>query len=128
MLYLHNFETNRLPGGLAETGYRDTDDSPTKTAVLATEKQPDLKHFFDASFGILPADQLFDLRRDPDCMTNLAATVTFAALQKQLFDELKQQGDPRMSGNGHIYDEYPYGNPAARNYSNRIMRGEKITE
>ena len=127
MLYLHNFETNRWPGGQAETGYKDTDDSPTKTAVLATEKHPDRKHFFDASFGKLPADQLFDLRRDPDCMTNLAATVSFAALQKQLFDELKQQGDPRMLGNGHIFDEYPYGNTANRNFYDRVMRGEKST-
>jgi len=128
MLYLHNFETNRWPGGQVETGYRDTDDSPTKTAVLATEKQPDLKRYFDASFGKLPADMLFDLRRDPDCMTNLAATVSFTKLQKQLFDELKQQGDPRLLGNGHIFDEYPYGKAPARNYYNRIMSGEKITE
>jgi arylsulfatase A-like enzyme len=127
MLYLHNFETHRWPGGHAETGYRDTDDSPTKTAVLATEKQPDLKHFFDASFGKLPADQLFDLRHDPDCMTNLAATVSFAALQKQLFEELKQQGDPRLLGKGHIFDEFPYGNAAMRNYYDRVMRGEKVT-
>jgi len=127
MLYLHNFETNRGPGGVAETGYKDTDDSPTKTAVLETEKKPDLKHFFDASFGKLPADQLFDLRRDPDCMTNLAATAPFGELQKQLFDELKQQGDPRMLGNGHIFDEYPYGNTSMRNYYDRLMRGDKFT-
>ena len=126
MLYVHNFETSRGPGGVPETGYKDTDDSPTKTAVLATEKQPDLKHFFDASFGKLPADQLFDLRKDPDCMTNLAETVSFAALQKQLFDELKQQEDPRMFGNGHIYDEYPYGFAEKRNFYERTMRGEKI--
>jgi len=127
MLYLHNFETNRWPGGLAETGYKDTDDSPTKTAVLETEKKPELKYFFEASFGKLPADQLFDLRRDPDCMTNLAATVSFAELQKQLFDELKQQGDPRLMGNGHLFDEYPYGNASMRNYYDRVMRGDKIT-
>jgi len=126
MLYLHNFETNRWPGGNAETGYRDTDDSPTKTAVLGTEKIPALKHFFDASFGKLPTDQLFDLRRDLDCMTNLAATVSFAKFQKQLFDELKQQEDPRMSGNGHIFDEYPYGNAPKRNYYERVMRGDKM--
>ena len=126
MIYLHNFETNRGPGGVVETGYKDTDDSPTKTAVLDTEKKPDLKHLFDASFGKLPADQLFDLRRDPDCMTNLATTVSIAKLQKQLFDELKQQDDPRMFGNGHIYDEYPYGFVDKRNYYERTMRGEKI--
>jgi arylsulfatase A-like enzyme len=126
MLYLHNFQPDRGPGGVAETGYKDTDESPTKTAVLETEKKPDLKHFFEASFGKLPADQLFDLRSDPDCMNNLAATMSFAELQKQLFAELKQQGDPRMLGNGHIYDEYPYGFAEKRNFYDRIMRGEKI--
>ena len=126
MLYLHNFEPDRGPGGVAETGYKDTDESPTKTAVLETEKKPDLKHFFAGSFGKLPADQLFDLRSDPDCMNNLAATMSFAELQKQLFAELKQQGDPRMLGNGHIYDEYPYGFAEKRNFYDRIMRGEKI--
>ncbi len=126
MLYLHNFETSRGPGGVPETGYKDTDDSPTKTAVLVTEKQPDLRHFFEASFGQLPAEQLFDLNKDPDCMNNLAATVSFADLQKQLFAELKQQEDPRMFGNGHIYDEYPYGFAEKRNFYERTMRGEKI--
>jgi hypothetical protein len=111
---------------VAETGYKDTDDSPTKAVVLETEKNPAFKHFFDASFGKLPADQLFDLSKDPDCMTNLAATVSFAALHEQLFAELKQQEDPRMLGNGHIYDEYPYGFAEKRNFYDRVMRGEKM--
>jgi N-sulfoglucosamine sulfohydrolase len=128
MLYLHNFEPERGPGGMAETGYRDTDDSPTKTAVLGTEKDPALSHLFAASFGKLPADQLFDLRRDPDCMTNLAGTVSFAALQQQLFDELRQQDDPRLLGNGQVFDDYPYGNAPKRNYYERVMRGEIIEE
>ena len=126
MLYLHNFEPDRAPGGVAETGYKDTDDSPTKTVVLATETNPDLKHFFDASFGKLPADQLFDLNKDPDCMTNLAETVSFTGLQEQLFAELKRQGDPRMLGKGHVYDEYPYGFEEKRNFYDRVIRGEKM--
>lgn len=126
MLYLHNFEPDRWPGGVVETGYKDTDESPTKTTVLATEKRPELSHYFAACFGRLPADQLFDLARDPDCMTNLAPTVSFAALQKQLFGELEAQEDPRMLGQGHVYDEYPYGNASKRNFYERTMRGEKI--
>jgi hypothetical protein len=47
-------------------------------------------------------------------------------LQKQLFDELKQQGDPRMLGQGNIYDEYPYGFADKRNFYERTIRGEKI--
>jgi arylsulfatase A-like enzyme len=126
MLYLHNFEPSRGPGGVPETGYKETDDSPTKTAVLKAEKNPEHRHFFDASFGKLPADQLFDLSKDPDCMTNLAGTVPFVALKKQLFLELKQQGDPRMFGNGRIYDEYPYANKEKRGFYERLMRGENM--
>ncbi len=126
MLYLHNFEPGRGPGGVPETGYKETDESPTKTAVLETEKNPEHRHFFEASFGKLPADQLFDLSKDPDCMTNLAGTVPFVALKKQLFLELKQQGDPRMFGNGRIYDEYPYANKEKRGFYERLMRGENM--
>lgn len=111
MLYLHNFETDRWPGGNRETGFRDTDDSPTKTAVLKTENDPEQKRFFEMSFGKLPAEQLFDLEKDPDCVVNLAMDPEKAPLMKQLhqqlFNGLKKQGDPRMSGKGHLFDEYP---------------------
>jgi hypothetical protein len=33
-----------------------------------------------------------------------------------------------MLGNGRIFDEYPYGNTTARNFYDRVMRGEKTTE
>lgn len=46
---------------------------------------------------------------------------------RKIFDELKQQGDPRMLGNGRIFDEYRYGNAAMRDYYNRVMGGEKST-
>jgi N-sulfoglucosamine sulfohydrolase len=126
MLYLHNFEISRAPAGDAETGYRDTDDSPTKTAVLQTELNPEQKHIFDLCFGQLPADQLFNLRQDPDCIKNLAPNTPYIGLQKQLFDELTAQQDPRMAGNGAVYDKYPYGNVSKQNYYERTMRGEKI--
>lgn len=128
MLYLHNFEIDRGPGGVPETGYKDTDDSPTKTAVLKTEQNPEQKQFFDLNFGKLPADQLFDLRQDPDCIKNLASKGSYESLQKELFDKLKQQQDPRMEGKGHQYDEIPYGNESKRNYYERTMKGEKIQE
>jgi hypothetical protein len=46
-------------------------------------------------------------------------------LKRQLFDALKKQEDPRMAGNGNIFDEYPYSNPADRGLYERFMRGEK---
>ena len=125
MLYVHNFEIERWPGGNPETGYKDTDEGPTKTAVLKTESVPAQKHFWELCFGKLPADQLFDVTRDPECTTNLAAKVPFATLQKQLFDELKQQEDPRMAGNGHLFDEYPNASPGARGLYEKLMLRKK---
>lgn len=124
MLYVHNFETNRWPGGNPETGYMDTDGSPTKTEVLKTRFIPQEELFWQLSFGKLPADQLFDVRLDPDCVTNQAATVSFAALQQQLFTELKQQNDPRLFGNGRLFDEYPCAEPGERDFYEKWMRGE----
>ena len=85
------------------------------------------KHFFwDVCFGKLPADQLFDLRKDPDCLTNLVGSVDYQSLKQQLFDELKAQKDPRMFGQGHIFDEAPSASPHERHFYERFMKGEKI--
>jgi len=125
MLYVHNFETNRWPGGNPETGYLDTDGSPTKTEVLESRFLPDEKHFWQLCFGKLPTDQLFDVRQDPNCISNVAANVSFAALRKQLFDELKQQKDPRMFGEGHVFDDYPNAS-SGHDFYERFMRGERV--
>ena len=59
---------------------------------------------------IRPSEELYDLRADPDCMNNLAAETAHsarrAAMQKQLFAELEAQQDPRMRGEGAVFDRY----------------------
>jgi len=107
MLYLHNFEPDRWPGGNPEKGFGDTDNGPTKSEVLGTRQNSGPKTFWEICFGKLPADQLFDLRRDPDCLTNLAPTADFQPLQRQFFDELKAQGDPRALGQRDFFDQFP---------------------
>jgi len=128
-LYLHNFEPARWPGGNPETGYLDSDGGPTKTEVLKARRVPEQKHFWDTCFGKRPADELFDLRKDPDCVTNLAGqpehSARQAALQQQLFAELKQQEDPRMFGQGAQFDAYPYANERERGFYDRYLKGEK---
>jgi N-sulfoglucosamine sulfohydrolase len=121
MLYLHNFETDRWPGGNPETGYTDSDDGPTKTAVLKTEHLPGQKHFWELSFGKLPFDQLFDVVKDPDCITNLAASRSVDAYKAELFAKLKQQEDPRMLGKSHLFDEYPTASQGARGRYEKMM-------
>ena len=31
-----------------------------------------------------------------------------------------------MFGQGHVFDEYPYANPAQKDFYERYMRGEKL--
>lgn len=127
MLYLHNFEPSRWPGGNPETGYLDCDGGPTKTEVLKARLNPALKRYWDLCFGKRPGEELYDLKRDPDCVENLAGRAERAAqaarLKEQLFSELKAQGDPRMFGQGAIFDQYPYANERERGFYEQYLRG-----
>ncbi len=38
--------------------------------------------------------------------------------------ELTKQNDPRMFGNGDVFENYPHSNPALRNYYERFLKGE----
>ena len=111
-LYVRNFKPNRWPGGDPEFGLLNCDNSPTKSYLTGLSMgDPDYK-YYQMSFGKRPAEELFDIEKDPDCVTNLAEDpkykVTKAALWKQLREELAAQGDPRVTGNGDIFDFYPY--------------------
>jgi arylsulfatase A-like enzyme len=129
-LYLRNFEPDRWPAGNPETGYLNCDGSPTKTAVLQARTAPPQKHFWDDCFGKRGSEEFYDLRRDPDCLHNLAAAESAQPLkerlQRQLFAELAAQGDPRMSGQGSIFEQFPYCRDEVRNFYERYMRGEKV--
>ncbi len=111
MLYIRNYETDRWPGGNPETGYLNCDGSPTKT-VLLNQRREGNPRFWKMNFGKRPAEELYYLVDDPFCVRNLASDKTRAklklALSRQMEAELKVQGDPRMSGNGKIFDSYPF--------------------
>jgi arylsulfatase A-like enzyme len=130
LLYLHNFETSRWPAGNPETGYLNTDGSPTKTVVLETRGDKSREQFWRWSFGKRESDELFDVAADPYCMNNLAArtdrNATMTALREQLFKELKQQEDPRMLGKGDVFDKYPYADPGGRGFYERYTSGEPV--
>ena len=40
--------------------------------------------------------------------------------------ELKRQQDPRLLGQGYLFDQYPYAEPKVKDYYNRFKKGEKI--
>ena len=110
-LYVRNFKPGLWPAGNPETGFTACDSSPTKARILALKDQGDRK-FFDLCFGKRPLEELFDLRTDPHCLRNLADDPAHAALRDGLWAELRavlaETGDPRIAGQGDVFDSYEY--------------------
>lgn len=109
-VYLHNYEPDRWPAGNPETGYLDTDGSPLKTLLLERGRRDRSDLFWQLNFGKRPSDELYQRRSDPYCVDNLAVSESSAELirilREQMESELRQSGDPRMFGQGRIFDNY----------------------
>lgn len=129
-LYLRNFEPSRWPAGNPETGYLDCDGGATKSFILDARRRNPADPHWALCFGMRPAEEFFDLRADPDCLRNLVADASEAAartaLTNRLFKELAAQGDPRMSGQGDVFDRYPHANPGHVGFHERFMMGERL--
>lgn len=129
-LLLRNYETTRWPAGNPETGYLNCDAGATKSFILdARRKNPTDRHWA-LCFGKRPDTELYDVQRDPDCLLNLGGDPAYADTVRQLEQEmaraLEAQQDPRMSGRGAVFDQYPYANAGHRNFYERYLRGEEI--
>jgi hypothetical protein len=126
-LYLRNYEPDRWPAGDPITGYLNTDGSPTKTWILDARRSGENTHYWDLNFGKLPEEELYEIKKDIDCVANLADAEAMAEIKKGLRDRMKkllsQQEDPRMEGKGNVFDEYPIATDSARFYE-RFIKGE----
>ncbi|MDA0196681.1 MAG: sulfatase [Bacteroidetes bacterium] len=129
-LYLQNFEPTRWPAGDPITGYLNCDGSPTKTVCLNSKDQEETYPYWEWSFGKRQNEEIYNIKRDPLCMSNLVESPEYQEpliqLRKQLLDELKQQSDPRMFGNGSIFDSYEYADPTGVNFYERFTKGETL--
>ncbi len=130
MLYLRNYEPSRWPAGNPETGYLNCDGSPTKTQILTMRREGVSQQYWQWSFGKRVEEELYDVRKDPECLTNLSDQPAFraqqTALREQLLAELRQQQDPRVLGQGHLFEAYPYASEAQRGFYERFLKGEQL--
>ena len=73
-------------------------------------------------------EEFFNIKKDIECMTNLAFDKDLESLKlamKQRMEMmLKEEEDPRMFGNGAIFNSYGYSSKKGWNYYERFMAGE----
>lgn len=127
-LYLRNFHPERWPAGNPETGYMNSDASPTKTYILNTRRKKGIIEYWQLNFGKRTDEELYQIKSDPFCIHNLAKNESFNDVKNELADKLNQklteQSDPRILGSGDIFDSYKISWKAIQNYYNRFMAGE----
>jgi hypothetical protein len=139
-LYIRNFKPNRWPSGHAKSfaqpteiviskprgtfyGYSDVDAAPTKSYMLKYQNEPQVAKLFELAFGKRPAEELYDLRKDPDQLNNVAGKPEYAMVKSRLaadlLIELKATKDPRVLGRGDVFDKYPYYGGGVKNVSQK---------
>jgi len=132
-IYIRNFAADRSPMGDAKTaleasvlasgaltentrvGFADMDSSPTKEWIIAQRADPKWQWHFEHAFGRRPREELYDLRKDPDQVKNVASDPAYAqtkaALAKQLMTTLTDAKDPRVTGDGMTFERPPFSGP-----------------
>jgi uncharacterized sulfatase len=134
-LYIRNFEPDRWPMGDPKglddpatvpppydllrhntfTAYADMDASPSKAWMIHHRGEERVKELYRIGFGKFPAEELYDLRRDPDHMRNLIGDPAFAevrhALAARLEAVLRGQSDPRVAEQPCRFEHPPFSGP-----------------
>ncbi len=112
-LYLENLLPERWPAGDPDIGkggipYHDVDNGPAKEFLL---RSPEAKWFFNLAFGKRPAEELFDLVRDPGQLHNVAGQPEYEAIRAKLRLQLDQwrreTADPTLDDKAH-FDQFRY--------------------
>ncbi|MDR3141059.1 MAG: sulfatase [Tannerellaceae bacterium] len=128
LLYIYNMKPELMPAGNPETGYLDVDGSLAKTEILNMRRNRQNNWYYQLSFGKREAEELYNLSVDKDCIINLAGNPLYQEKKKRmketLFQDLRRQSDPRMTGNGDVFDQYPFYQDNAKDFFERVTSGE----
>jgi len=132
-LYIRNFHPERWPMGnprdITEThapsadelenetyaAFPDMDASPTKAWLVAHRNDAQWKKYYDYAFGKHPGEELYDLRKDPDQVRNIADDPAYTSQKQELADRLMKTlaaaGDPRVVPPGDTFEKSPFTDP-----------------
>lgn len=138
-LFIRNYRPDRWPAGtpdfqkaaLPGTWYGDCDNGPTKTYMIQNkDKDANHRRLYELSFGKLPAEELYDLRSDPDQLTNVAQGAMYQKIKQQLGNKLQKKlattQDPRATGQGAELEKHPYLGGGPKHPSIKVKRKKRV--
>jgi N-sulfoglucosamine sulfohydrolase len=121
-LYTRNFKPDRWPAGDPQKyeadgtlgpmhdAYHDIDACPTQDFLVQNHNNPEFAKYFHWAVDKRPAEEFFDIVNDPYCLNNLAGDPSYRdellRHRRQLGAYLMETEDPRVTGNGDIYESY----------------------
>jgi len=127
-LYIYHFKPELWPMGNPETGYLNADGCPTKSVILNLRRTGVDISYWNRAFGKHPQEELYQISVDENCMVNLANKKQYQQLKeklnKKMFADLVKQKDPRVLGNGDVFDSYQFFEEPMREFYERFTNGE----
>jgi arylsulfatase A-like enzyme len=117
-LYVRNFEPERWPAGdpdfsASQGVFSDIDAGPTKSELLAKRDEAAFTNVFHLATDRRPAEELYDVKADPECLNDLAGNTEMKGVKEGLRGKLdgwmKQTVDPRaVDPHDGRWDKYEY--------------------
>ncbi len=130
-LYIRNFKPERWPAGAPQkmdergkleanhTAYHDIDEAADQL-IIREREDPAYRQYFHWAVGKRPAEELYDIQKDPGCLVNLADSAAYGedllALRTRLGGYLMRTQDPRVTGRGEVFETYPRLEGSIRTY------------
>jgi uncharacterized sulfatase len=129
-VYIRNFHPERWPMGSPKevtpnsepsqdalenntfVAFPDMDASPTKAWLIQHRNDSQWRLYYEYAFEKRPAEELYDLRKDPDQIRNVATDPAYADIKRKLSEQmagtLTAAGDPRFTDDGGRFEKPPY--------------------
>jgi uncharacterized sulfatase len=110
-------------------GFADMDASPTKSWLIAHRDDQPWKWHYEFAFGKRPAEELYDLRKDPYLIKNVAGDPAYATVQAEfagrLLQRLTDAKDPRVTGDGKTFERPPFTDASPEERAGNPKAGRK---
>ncbi|WP_254509029.1 sulfatase family protein [Anatilimnocola floriformis] len=117
-LYIRNLRPDRWPAGdpdvyfLHDRPYGDVDTTAVKDVLLAHQNDPAFQKYVSLIFAKRAAEELYDLHKDPDQLSNVAGDPSnaerLAVLRSLVQEWMKSTDDPRIDPDFEGFDAFRY--------------------